>query len=92
VQHDFFQAQRFLQAGVEHTFGWGLIRSGYALSQGTIGNARTKSEGKNLLLPLAAKPFRAHPQLSQISEVMFVCARYQVFLATVYTQPVLPRR
>jgi hypothetical protein len=28
VQHDFFQAQRFLHAGGEHTFCWGLIRLG----------------------------------------------------------------
>jgi hypothetical protein len=41
---------------------------------------------------LVAKPLRAYPQLSQISEVVFVCTRYQVFLPTFYTQPVLPRR
>jgi hypothetical protein len=31
---------------------------------------------------LAAKPLRAYPQLSQISEIMFVFTRYQVFLPT----------
>ena len=34
----------------------------------------------------------AYPQVSQISEVIFVCTRYQVFLPTSYTQPVLSRR
>ena len=41
---------------------------------------------------LAAKPLRAYPQLSQISEAVFVFACYQVFLPTLYTQPVFPRR
>ena len=41
---------------------------------------------------LAIKALRAYPQLSQISEVVFVCTRHQVFLPTFYTQPVLPRR
>ena len=33
-------------------------------------------------LPLSAKPFCSYPQLSQISEAVFVCTRYQVFLPT----------
>ena len=41
---------------------------------------------------LAAKPLRPYPQLSQISEAVFVFTCYQVFLPTLYTQPVFPRR
>jgi len=41
---------------------------------------------------LAAKALRANPQLSQISEVVFVCTRYGVFPPAFYTQPVLPGR
>jgi hypothetical protein len=38
---------------------------------------------------LAAEALGAYPQLSQISEAVFVCTRYQVFLPTFYAQPVL---
>jgi hypothetical protein len=41
---------------------------------------------------LAAKALRANPQLSQISEVAFICTRYRVFPPTFYTEPVLPGR
>jgi hypothetical protein len=41
---------------------------------------------------LAAKPLRPYPQLSQISEAVFVFTCYQVFLPTLYPQPVFPRR
>lgn len=39
----------------------------------------------------AAKALRAYPKLSQISEVIFVGTRYQVFLPAFYSQPVLAR-
>ena len=55
-----------------------------------IQNGKPEKLDPNKLL--VVKPIRAYPQLSQISEVMFVCTRYQVLFSTFYTQPVFSRR
>ena len=54
--------------------------------------AVTRANNKVFGCLLAAKALGAYPQLSQISEIVFVCTRYQVFLPTFYTQPVLSGR
>ena len=70
------------------TIDTGAINVPYTSSQhGLLPNTR-----KNLLRLSATKVLRAHPELSQISEVIFVRAGYNVFFPAFYAQPVLSRR
>src|SRR5277367_2638236 len=56
-----------------------------AYNWSTSPKPRRKLLGALIDATYASKPLCSYPSLSQVFEVMFICARYQVFLSASYT-------